>query len=81
MATDEQGRRNIAANVARLMMIHGMTQTALAEQTGETQATISRIVRGLNIPSATVLSRIASALDTTMDVLVEKSAENFSRAS
>lgn len=48
-----------------------MTQTQLAEATDESPARISLMIRGLKLPSAAFLARIAEALGTTVDGLLE----------
>ena len=49
----------------------GMSQKELAEKTGCTEAAISHYIRGDRTPRASVLSRIAIALGTTSDYLME----------
>ena len=63
-------RKNLAANLGRILGERQLTQTALAERTGEKQATISRLLRGLHTPGAGVLTRLAEALDVSIDRLV-----------
>ena len=48
-----------------------MTQKELAEKTGCTEAAISHYIKGDRIPRASVLSKIAIALGTTADYLME----------
>jgi transcriptional regulator with XRE-family HTH domain len=70
MTSDETVRENLAANLGRIIEERGLTQTALAQKTGETQVTISRILRGLHMPGAGILTRLAEALDVSIDRLV-----------
>ncbi len=74
MITDKQTKSYLAENVSDLLDSRGWTQKQLADATGENQMMISRIVRGEHIPAASVLARIAEALDTTMDKLLEPPA-------
>ena len=61
-----------------------MTQKGLAEKAGITEAAVSHYVKGDRIPRSSVLARIAQALDTTSDYLMEgtplKSAEEIGYA-
>ena len=68
--TDEEAKENLATNLGRLMENRGMTQTELARITGQPVMTISRACRGQNVPRATVLSRVAEALDVSIDRLL-----------
>lgn len=49
----------------------GLTLRELSEKTGVAAGYISEIERGLKPGSTTALARIASALDTTIDALVD----------
>lgn len=69
--TDEQAKQHIAANVSRLMRERGMTQSQLADATDESNARISLMIRGIKLPSAAFLHRIAEALETSVDELLE----------
>jgi len=67
--TDDQARKNVAANVKRLLDEKGMSQSDLARATGETFMTISRVVRAQNVASYAVVCRIAEALGVKSDDL------------
>ena len=69
--TDQNTVNAIAANVATLIAIRGWTGSHLAEITGVSQPTISRIINGQRIADADVLKKIAKALNTSMDYLTE----------
>lgn len=68
MITDEEVKRNIAANVTRLR--GERTRYALAKEAGMKTAHIIRIESGHYMPGAAVLARVAHALGTTMDALL-----------
>lgn len=53
-------------------MLHkrDMTQKQLAEKTGITASAMSYYVRGARTPSGDILTKIASALDTSTDYLL-----------
>lgn len=70
MPSDDEARENIAANLQRILLSRGLTQTDLARATGDPVATISRIYKGQNQPLAGVLARIAEALDVSVDRLL-----------
>ena len=48
-----------------------ISQTELAETVGCTNAAISHYIKGDRVPRASVLTKIAIALDTTSDYLME----------
>ena len=52
------------------------TQKELAEKAGVTEAAMSHYVKGDRIPRSSVLARIATALGTTSDYLMEGVPEN-----
>lgn len=81
MLTDEQAKRNIAANVERLMGELGITQSELARLTDESHARVSLMRRGLKLPSAAFLARLAEALNTTTDELLAEPTKNFRKTS
>jgi len=68
--TDEDAKRNLTANLTRLMVQRQINQADLARLTGEPIMTISRVCRGQNVPRATVLARLAEALDVSIDRLL-----------
>ena len=53
-----------------------MTQKELAEKAGVTEAAMSHYIKGDRTPRSSVLSRIASALGTTSDFLMEGVPQN-----
>ena len=78
MINDNEAKRNLAENVRRLLESRGMTQTELAEAAHETQATISRIINGLQLAGGGVLMRLAEAFDVTVDRLLVAPPEESS---
>lgn len=70
MITDDEAKQNLAENVRRLLETRGMTQTQLADAAHETQATISRIVNGLQLAGGGILARLAEAFDVSVDRLL-----------
>lgn len=71
----------IAANVKRLRHDLRMTQAELARSCGVTPETISRIERGMNLPSLQLLDRISTHLGTKVSELVSDGAGQESRES
>ncbi len=49
----------------------GISQKELAEKVGCTEAAISHYIKGDRVPRSKVLAKIAIALDTTSDYLIE----------
>jgi transcriptional regulator with XRE-family HTH domain len=70
VVTEQDARQNIAANLRRILTDRGINQTALARMAGENHVAISRVLRGTNTPTVTLLSHIAEALDVSMDRLL-----------
>lgn len=70
MITDEQLKRNLQRNIRRLLDQTEMSQSDLARATGESRSRISLVINSCRVPSAASLARIAEALDTTVDELI-----------
>lgn len=77
MLTDDEIKFNIATNVRRLLESRGWSQKQLADASGETQMIISRICRGLHIPHAGTVVRLAEAFDVSVDRLVMTAPEKI----
>ena len=70
MIDDNQAKRNIAANLARLLEAREWTQSALARMIDEDQPRISQLLRAQHMPGAGLLARIAEAFDVSVDRLL-----------
>ncbi len=57
--------------IKELIEKKGITQRELAEKTGCTEAAVSHYIKGDRVPRASVLTKIAIALETTSDYLME----------
>jgi transcriptional regulator with XRE-family HTH domain len=72
-ATSSPGRAepgtDLARRVAAARLRSGLTQAQLAEASGVTDETISRIERGRYEPAVSTLFRLAEALDVSLDRL------------
>ena len=66
--------KKLGTRMLGLMKQQGRTQKQVAELVDVTEATMSRYVRGERMPSADVLADIATALHTTTDYLLGRSA-------
>ncbi len=64
----------IARQVIELREKHGLTQVQLAEQTGISQAQISRIERGVVTPTTTTLAKIGEALEADLRFVARQSS-------
>lgn len=62
---------DIAMQIVALREQAGLTQVALAERTGISQADISRIERGGTSPTAKTLQRSAEALDAEVRLVAK----------
>jgi transcriptional regulator with XRE-family HTH domain len=68
--------RRLAARLATMRADQGWTLEALAERSGISRATLSRLERGETSPTATLLGRLAAAYGrTTSRLLAEVEAE------
>ena len=56
--------------LSELLKEKGMQQQALAQKAGVTEAAVSHYVKGDRVPRASVMARIAEALGTTSDYLM-----------
>nr|WP_027871782.1 helix-turn-helix transcriptional regulator [[Eubacterium] cellulosolvens] len=60
----------LGERISALLKSTGMQQQTLAKIAGVTEASVSHYIKGDRIPRANVLSRIATALNTTSDYLM-----------
>ena len=63
--------RGIANQIAELLSEKSMTQKELAQITGMTESTISHYMKGDRVPRGVNLIKIAKALGTTTDYLLQ----------
>ena len=63
--------RGITNQIAKLLSERNMTQKELAQLTGMTESTISHYMKGDRVPRGVNLVKIAKALGTTTDYLLE----------
>ncbi len=61
----------MGSRIRAMLAQKNMTQKTLAQKVGCTEAAISLYIKGVRVPRANVLSRIAMALGTTSDYLAE----------
>ncbi len=74
MITDDEARENIAANVRKLR--GQRSRYWLAKTIGGGTIQITRIERAETLPGAGLLSRLAEALDVTVDTLLSRPKKN-----
>jgi len=77
--TDQQIKSHMAANLRRMLDSRGWSQSELHRRSGVNNMTISEVIRGETVPGIGVASRIADALDVTIDKLISAPPENSSR--
>ena len=63
--------KNMGDRMKELLTKKGLTQKELASKAGCTDAAISHYIKGDRIPRASVVSKIAIALGTTSEYLME----------
>ena len=82
MVTDKERLANLSNNLRRIMLKNRLSQQKLAALSGVQQTAISRIINARNDPSLSVVSRLADALETSVDKLLSAPSEkNLQRAS
>lgn len=69
--TDEEVLESLANNVQQRLDALGWSGNKLAQEAHENQPTISRLLNKKNLVSVGSLTRIASALGTTVDWLLD----------
>ena len=57
-------------NVAEARKSRGITQAELAEQIGVTQGMVSKMERGVKLPTVAILEQLADVLDVSVDWLL-----------
>lgn len=67
--------KTIGENIRRLRELRGWSQVQLAELSGMAGPTINRIENGVRTPRSDTLSKIAIALDVSLDDLTSKTGE------
>lgn len=68
--TEEYCRTVFANNLSERMAVKGYGQVALAEQTGLSQAVISKYLKRQSTPTVSAIQRIAYVLDCTVEDLL-----------
>ena len=63
-------KESFAMRLSETLKKKGMQQQELAQKAGVTEAAVSHYIKGDRIPRASVLARIAEALETSTDYLV-----------
>ena len=63
--------KNLGKRLEEMLKVKHMTQKELAIKVGATEAAISHYLKGDRIPRSAVLTKIAMALDTTSEYLLE----------
>ncbi len=70
-------RSPFSIRLEELLKARKMTQKELAAKSGVTEAAMSYYVKGERTPRSAVLSRIAMALNTTSDYLMEGTPQDY----
>ncbi len=66
----DRGEANLASNLRRLRSGAGLTLDQLADCSGVSRAMISKIERGVSVPTATVLGKLAAGLQASLSQLL-----------
>lgn len=79
--TDKDAKDAVSRNVKARLAEKGWSQAQLARATGENEMTISFVCRGIHVPGVGLLSRIADALECTVDSLLAATAKKSAKSS
>jgi transcriptional regulator with XRE-family HTH domain len=79
--TDEQAKRNVAANLTRLLGEAGVSRRKVAEETGESHTAIADYAKGAKMPGAGPLARLAEFFSVSTDFLLSSPKTSGKRAS
>lgn len=64
-------RKNFSDRLTLIMLEQGLSGTELSKLTGIPQSTISAYMRGIRMPAAPAVARIAGALGCSVDHLLD----------
>lgn len=81
MLTDDQIKANMSANLRRLLDSRHWAQSDLAREADVKEMMVSLVIRGKSLPGIAIASRIAEALETSIDKLIMPPPEKNSRRS
>ena len=70
-------RNEFSIRLEEMLKARNMTQKELAKKAEVTEAAMSHYVKGDRTPRSSVLARIAMALDTTSEYLMEGVPQNY----
>ena len=70
-------RNQFSIRLEELLKTRGITQKELAQKSGVTEAAICHYIKGDRTPRSSVLTRIALALNTKSDYLMEGIPQNY----
>ena len=70
MIDRDHAKKNIHANLVRLLAVRGWSIRDLVFASGEPHNNVYRTVRGESVPSAVTLRNLADALDVNTDTLL-----------
>lgn len=68
---DDVLRKAFGANLQKMIPFSGLSKGELAEKAGITNAMLSRYIRGNSTPSVVIASKLASALNCSLDELFD----------
>lgn len=70
-ADDDILRKAFGSNLQKMIPFSGLSKGELAEKAGITNAMLSRYIRGNSTPSVVIASKIANALNCSLDELFD----------
>lgn len=68
--SDEQTKKNVAANLTRLLSETGVSRRTVATKTGESHTAIADYAKGVKMPGAGPLARLAEFFKVSTDFLL-----------
>ncbi len=75
MLTQDEAKRNLAANLGRILRDRKLNALELSRRSEVPQATIYAILHGKHVPNAVLLFTIAETLDVSTDRLLQAPPE------
>jgi transcriptional regulator with XRE-family HTH domain len=74
--SDDAAKKNVAANLSRLILDHKTSRRGVAKATGESHTIISQYAAGHKLPGSGALARLAEFFGVSTDYLLSTPKRN-----